>query len=336
VLFFAIAALSAKSITLLFGGDIMLNGITPSGHTFQEIGSVASRVDTVLGNLEIPLTTSTTKTSRKTPEELKRKDQWILKGDPKHVPFLKSTGIQLVSLANNHAMDYGAKGLSQMISSLDSAGISHAGAERTAALAMAPTIWKSPKGVRVALLSVLGFQTTKALLKTTPATVTSPGIGVLNLRGSFGPDTQRKLKGWIRKAHLSADIVIVAIHWGVERKSLPNPYQVQLGRLLIDSGADIVWGNHPHVLQGAELYKHKLIMYSMGNFISSTPAQNGFFQVKWEKDGLQSPAFYPGRISGGRVGLVSGKGKAAAFREMHRLCQLLLQHYPSPVSKSAL
>ena len=314
----------------------MLNGIAPSSRTFAEIGSLSLKSDVVLGNLEIPLTTSTTKTSRKTLEELKRKDQWILKGDPNHVPFLKSTGISMVSLANNHAMDYGPKGLNQMMNGLDRAKISHAGAGQSAVEAMAPTIVKTRQGVRVALLSVLGFQTTKALLKTTPATLTSPGIGVLNLRGTFGPAIQKKLKGWIGRAHQNADIVVVAIHWGVERKHVPNPYQVQLGRLLIDSGADIVWGNHPHVLQGAEMYKDKLIMYSMGNFISNTPAQNGFFRLALDQDGSQTPIFYPGHVSGGRVQLISGPSKSAAFREMHRLCQLLLQHYPSPVSKPAL
>ncbi len=336
VLLSIVAPLFARTTTLLFGGDIMLNGIAPSPKVFANIRPLAAKSDLVFGNLEIPLTSSQTKTSRKSAAELLKKDQWILKANPEHAAFLANAGINAVSLANNHAMDYGPGGLSQMTSLLDKNHISHAGAGLNADQAMQGTVISSKNHKSVSLLSVMGFQTTGALLKTTPATLTSPGIGVLNLKGRMDSKVRSKLTGWIGRAKRKSEFVVVAIHWGVERKSIPNPYQVQLGRALVDAGADIVWGNHPHVLQGAELYRGKLIMYSMGNMISNLPAKGGFINDIIDDQGHQKVFFAPTEIRGGQIRTLSGPARTTATLEMKRLCQLLVKRYPSPVSTPAL
>ncbi|MDR3691306.1 MAG: CapA family protein [Fimbriimonas sp.] len=323
------AALSAHGAALLFGGDIMLNGIVPSAKTLSDIKPLTRRIDVAFGNLEIPLTHATTKTARKSAAELKKKDQFILKADPSHIKFVKDAGIGMVTLANNHAMDYGRSGLREMTALLDRNKIGHAGAGVDADAAMSPAIRKLPSGQTVALLSVMAFQTTAALLKTTPATRTSPGVGVLNLHGDLGQKAQAKLKAWIANAHDGADWVVVGIHWGIERKPLPTPYQVGLGRALIDAGADVVWGNHPHVLQGAELYRGKLIMYSMGNLISNLPSRSGFIELKIDEEGNESPSFIPAEVKGGRVLLLRGKQKTVAFAGFRKLCHLLEKKYPS-------
>jgi len=161
-------------------------------------------------------------------------------------------------------------------------------------------------------------------------------VGVLSFGGVIGKKAKEKLERWISRAREKADYVIVGVHWGVERKPLPTPYQVALGRALIDAGADVVWGNHPHVLQGAEFYKKRLIMYSMGNLISNLPAQNGFFKLSFDESGNQSAEFFPGRDAAGRVTLTKGPQKGAAFRYMKALCRLLLHRYPTTVSVPAL
>ena len=314
----------------------MLNGVQPSPNTFADIVQLTSHADLAFGNLEIPLTNSRTRTLRKSAAELQRKDQFILKADPRHARFLSGSGIGAVSLANNHAMDYGFAGLSEMTALLDHYKIAHAGAGPNATSAMKAAIVSVRGGKKIALLSVMAFQSTAALRKTTPATLTSPGVGVLNLSGTVDTKARNKLARWIKSARQNADFVVVGIHWGIERKNLPTPYQVSLGRALVDAGADVVWGNHPHVLQGAEMYKGNLIMYSMGNLVSSLPSQNGFFKLTIQEDGTQKPEFSPAQVRGGRVLMLRAKQKAAAFATMKGLCRLLLARYPSSVSLPAL
>ncbi len=326
--------LIAKGLTLLFGGDIMLNGINPSDGVFAGIAPISHKCDLFLGNLEIPLTNSTHRTTRKSALEILNRQQWVLKASPLHGPFLKKAGFGAVSLANNHAMDYGSTGLSQMIGALDKVGIKHAGAGKDVQQAMSGT--PIPRKKRLVLLSVMGFQTSKALFKTTPATSDSPGIGALDLKGSFNERTREDLRSWIGSARNNAEIVIVAIHWGTERKAVPNPYQVTLGRTLVDCGADVVWGNHPHVLQGAEFYKGKLIMYSMGNLISNLPSRTGFIKLTIDTGGQQKVDFIPAEIHGGSVSIVKPANQVRWKREMQGLCKLLLKRFPCAVSVPAL
>ena len=330
-----VTALAAKTV-LLFGGDIMLSGISPSPHVLEGIRKLTAQCDLSFANLEIPLTNATTKTPNKSPAELERKDQWILKADPKHAQFIRQCGITMVTLANNHAMDYGKRGLEQMIQELDANKIHHAGADRNSNAALRPS-FSAVKGHKtVALLSVLAFVTPSALRKTTPATLNSAGVAVLSFGGTIGERAKEKLSRWISSARAKADIVIVGVHWGIERKPIPSPYQVTLGRAMIDAGADVVWGNHPHVLQGAEMYKKHLIMYSMGNLISNLPAQTGFFKLEFAADGSQTARFFPGRDAAGRVSLLKAGQREAAYQKMKALCRLLLHRYPSTVSAPAL
>jgi len=314
----------------------MLNGIAPSSHVFEGIRDLTSGCDLCLANLEIPLTNSKTKTWRKSVSELKAKDQWILKANPKHAEYIAGAGFTLVSLANNHAMDYGRAGLFEMTSLLDKYKISHAGAGLNSNTALRPAIVTLSNEKKVALLSTLGFMTAKALRKTTPATLDTPGVAVLNINGRLDAKAKEKLSRWIKLGRDKADFVIVGIHWGVERKPLPTPYQVALGRALIDAGADIVWGNHPHVLQGAEFYNGHLIMYSVGNLISNLPATTGFFKVDITDNGKQSIQFAPAKDAAGKVSLLAVKRQAAMQKAMKDLCRLLLRRYPSTVSVPAL
>lgn len=314
----------------------MLNGIQPSPHVLEGIRKLTAQCDLSFANLEIPLTQSKTQTPNKSAAEVKKKDQWILKADPKHASFIREAGITMVTLANNHAMDYGRPGLEEMFGNLDKNKIHHAGAGLNSKDALSPTFSQVKGHKTVALLSVLAFLTPAALRKTTPASTFSPGVAVFSFGGVIGKNAKEKLERWINRAKENADFVVVGVHWGVERKPLPTSYQVTLGRALIDAGADVVWGNHPHVLQGAEFYKKRLIMYSMGNLISNLPAQNGFFKLSIDDAGNQSAVFIPGKDAAGRVTLIKGPQKTAAYRNMKALCRLLLHRYPSTVSVPAL
>jgi poly-gamma-glutamate synthesis protein (capsule biosynthesis protein) len=127
-------------------------------------------------------------------------------------------------------------------------------------------------------------------------------------------------------------LLVVGLHWGIERQTIPTAYQVTLGRACIDAGADIVWGNHPHVLQGAELYKGKPILYSMGNLISSKGGATGVVKIVYEDGQLKRSQFLPLMISDGRVQPVNGPHGQAAVKSYEKLCEAIQRHYPSKES----
>jgi len=310
----------------------MLNGIAPSPKTFAGVERITKGADLTVANLEIPLTTARTPTLRKTAEELRRKDQWVLKADPRHGQHLASSGFDLVSLANNHAMDFGPAGLTQMTRTLEAVGIAYAGAGRHLNDALRPTIVTLPNGKRVGLISGMAFVTTAALQKVTPATPKEPGVNGLTFDGVIGTRARLRLGRYVAAAKRQCEFLIVGLHWGVERKQIPSRYQVDLGRAFAEAGADLVWGHHPHVLQGAELYRGVPILYSMGNLISPLPAQTGFARFSFGRQITFD--FLPARIRAGRVSALTGREAVAARIEFARLCGEVQRCYPDEHSRN--
>jgi poly-gamma-glutamate synthesis protein (capsule biosynthesis protein) len=95
---------------------------------------------------------------------------------------------------------------------------------------------------------------------------------------------------------------------------------VALAHAFIDAGADVVWGHHPHVLQGAELYHGHPILYSMGNLVSPTPAVGGLIKLQFDGSKFRTASFIPTRIQGGRVAPVRGSAARARDEAYFRLC----------------
>ena len=158
---------------------------------------------------------------------------YAFKGPAEFVNILTSSSVEAVTIANNHSSDYGYKSYTDTKANLDNAGVVHFGYDETAIYEV--------KGVKVGL------------------------VGIYELNDHTGRATQ--VKNNIAKVkEEGADVVIVIFHWGIERDAAPSSSQITLGRLAIDSGADLVCGHHPHVLQGIETYKGKSIVYSLGNF----------------------------------------------------------------------
>lgn len=157
-----------------------------------------------------------------------------IKGKPEYTGIMTSSSIEAVSLGNNHSADYGAQSLVDTKAALDAAGIKYAINDTI-------SYYTTDEGIVVAMVS---------------ASITSWG----NSRDQY------LLDGVTEARNQGADLVIACCHWGIEREHYPNSYQTNLGHALIDKGADLVIGNHPHVLQGIEEYNGKLIVYSLGNF----------------------------------------------------------------------
>jgi poly-gamma-glutamate capsule biosynthesis protein CapA/YwtB (metallophosphatase superfamily) len=186
-------------------------------------------------------------------------DDWRFHGsgmmfsaNPKHIKGLVNAGLDWVSLANNHMGDSGDSGILETIKNLDKYGLAHGGAGANSKQARTATLLKAG-GITV---GILGYDSIAGYYR---ATATSPGTARLSAK-ALAKDIAAA-----RKA--GADLVIVFPHWGVEYKEKPSQYQVSMGRAAIDAGADMVIGNHPHWVEGMEVYKGKPIWYALGNFV---------------------------------------------------------------------
>ncbi|GAB4507836.1 MAG: CapA family protein [Sulfuricaulis sp.] len=231
-------------------GDIMLGGTaTPEmrkygyDYPFELTKDILKQAQIVFGNLEGPLTDGGAAGTVK---------QYVFRSPPDKVaPALARAGFNVVSLANNHTLDYGPEGLEDTRAALEKAGIRHAGAGRNVTDARQP-VYMMANGTTVAFL---------AYSLTFPeefwAGPDKPGT-------AFGHE--KHVRADVATARQTADVVVVSFHWGQEGKTELRDYQTQLARAAIDSGASAVLGHHPHILQGVEHYKHGVILYSLGNF----------------------------------------------------------------------
>lgn len=325
------ATLLQPTWTLLLGGDVMLNGIDPASRPLKSIASFTRSADLAIVNLEIPLTSARSATTRKTSAQLKAKTQFVLKAHPHHVGSLWGAGIDAVTLGNNHAMDYGPEGLSEMTGLLSAKAIAYAGAGSGSAVAWSPAVL-NVRGFKVALLSMLAFKTHSALNTCWPATDDSPGIATLYLAGVIGESAKVRVRQLVTTAKRDADFLIVALHWGVEKETVPDRYQVSLGRAFVDAGADLVVGHHPHVLQGGETYSRKPILYSLGNLISPRPGSTALFQLTFQGTELQAVAAAPCEIRDGKVGPLPDPRDRQALASFRQLGEALRKRFPSKSS----
>jgi hypothetical protein len=201
-----------------------------------------SQFDLAVGNLECVLSTSTEGAFGKC----------TLRGHPGWAHSLRAAGIRLVTLANNHAMDFETPGLLDTIRALDEAGIRYVGAGRNIDEARAPVIMEL-RGRRVAFLGRTGVHVGAR----TVATATEAGVAFLD---------EEELLEAVRRSAQQADDVFVLLHWGVEEYLMPAPSQRRLARQIAEAGCSVLFGHHPHVLQGVETFGRCLVFYSLGNF----------------------------------------------------------------------
>jgi hypothetical protein len=176
----------------------------------------------------------------------------VFTGDPRLIAGIGRAGIDVASVASTHIGDGGRAGILQTMASLRKDGITPFGAGVNLAAARQPAIFHEG-GAKVAILGYDGISDRYY-------GATSSTIGDAPLVGAY-------VRADVRAARAAgADVVIVFPHWGIEYTSGPSPVQQRLAHLMIDSGADIVIGNHPHWAQAMEVYKGKPIWYSLGNF----------------------------------------------------------------------
>ncbi|GAA5169412.1 CapA family protein [Viridibacterium curvum] len=241
-------AAGPRTLSLAFGGDIMLDDgpgrvIANGGDPLRHIAPWLAGADYRIANLEVPVATvgkplaSKIFTFRARPETLK-----LVRGR-----------FDAVSVANNHAGDYGKAAFLETLQHLDAYGIARFGGGRNLEEAHAP-LWIERNGLRIA---VLGYNEFKP--RSFEAGPSWPGV-------AWSEDSH--VVADIRAARKAgADLVIPFMHWGWEREPDPTERQRRLARLMIDAGADAVVGTHPHITQGAEIHRGKPIIYSLGNLV---------------------------------------------------------------------
>ena len=225
---------------------------------FSTVYDYLSEDDLTVANLEVVFT------GRYAHED----KMYYLRADADHTAILKEGSIEAVNTVNNHAMDFFEKGYNDTMEALDAAGIDHFGTIRGVSDL---TLVKEVNGIR---FGFTGF--------TYPAI--EGGMSVISRH-----ITELKETG-------HCDVVVVSLHWGRETHPTPESWQQTFSKQLIDAGADVVWGHHPHVLQPMEFYKGKPIFYSTGNFtfgtISDLDPATGIFRLSYdrEEDGVKLTA----------------------------------------------
>jgi poly-gamma-glutamate synthesis protein (capsule biosynthesis protein) len=250
----------SEKLTMLFGGDVylsdhVLNAYNKAGGISGVLDSAYRQeiadADIFFVNEEFPFSDRGTQAADK---------QYTFRLPPEKVSIFQEIGIDGVTLANNHALDFGTDALLDSCATLDSVGIPHTGAGANLDAARQAVTYEV-NGRKIAIIGAS---------RVFPQADWAAGANHPGMLSAYDPAV---LLEQIRTLKQNQDIVIAYIHWGIEREETPNDLQKNLARQLIDAGADLVIGAHPHVLQGIEYYKGKPIIYSLGNFIfgSSIP-----------------------------------------------------------------
>lgn len=296
----------SEPTTLLFSGDIYMTdklvarygteGI--SAYMSDEILSEMTGVDIFMANHEFPFST------RGTPMEGKK---YTFRTNPENVQILKDMGVDIVTLANNHTLDFGTVALQDTFQTLDGAGILYAGAGDTKERAEALQIIEV-NGQK------FGFLAATRVIPVTNWNVEyrQPGL--------FTTYDDTRLVECIKAAKEECDFLTVYVHWGVERVAYPEEYQKVMARHFVEAGADLIIGSHPHVLQGIEFIEEKPVFYSLGNYaFYQALEKTALVKVTVWPDGDVEYDLVPVSVVQGKNELLQGEKASAIYTYMNEI-----------------
>lgn len=280
----AAGKLRVRPLVLAAVGDVNLDHPHKPDHPWRDVAPVLRRADVAVANLESAVSTRGIAVAGK---------DYAFRGTPAALRAVGRAGIDAVSLANNHSLDYGRYAFLDTLRIAHDAGIAVVGGGLNLGYARRPAIFTAG-GLRVALLAFsdvrpLGFDAGPALPGAVPA---FPEL--------MDPD--------IRAARKRADVVVVYFHWGEELATEPDDRQRRLAQLALDAGATVVLGAHAHVLQAVERPdSRRLVAWGLGNFVfpsfSPETKDTGILQVHLARNGVRGARLLPARIEGGRPAL---------------------------------
>lgn len=271
---------------------------------FDNIRDVLADSDILFGNLETVLSH-------------KKRNRWLLprlymRGDPGDIPALRDCSFKVMSISNNHMMQHGTEAFHDTVKRLESNSI-------------------YPIGMK----SELPFHSKPFITK-----INDIKIGFLSY--SLRPEEYRPkevlyclgeeedINDDIHKLKKDVDFVIISIHWGDEYIKKPSPSQIAMARRIIDEGANIILGHHPHVLQGIESYKDGLIAYSLGNFVFDMwmpeTRKSIILQIHLDKTGIVGFNVIPIRINRQyQPEVLNGDDAISDLKEFEELCRIIEQ-----------
>jgi poly-gamma-glutamate capsule biosynthesis protein CapA/YwtB (metallophosphatase superfamily) len=244
-----------SKITIFAVGDIMLDrgveykikkeGKEDFKFPFLKISDDLKKADLLVGNLEGPISDRGEKIG----------SIYSFRMDPESINGLEYAGFDVLSLANNHALDYGRVALEDTMNILRDNDIDYIGAGFNEKEVSSVKI-KEINGLKIGFLAYTDFG----------SKFWKPGSDTSGV-SFFNAEDFEKIKKEIIEAKKTADILIVSFHSGTEYSKSPTNFQKEFGRFCIDAGADLILGHHPHVTQPVEQYKSGWIAYSLGNFV---------------------------------------------------------------------
>lgn len=298
----------SPSLEMTFVGDIIFGRYREDGYdpipepnqpVFDEIEAL-TRSDLLVGNLETPLVDGL-------PEHSPIGSPFPFGAEASMAQYLVAGGFGAVSLANNHAYDLRGPGIEQTPAILEQLGVVPLGAAARADGPRVETVEQG--GWRVGFVAITVHSNVDSLAGV-------PAVPRVELE-----QIETRISPLVEQARMSHDVVAVLVHWGDEYADAPSWPQREAAFALVEAGADLVVGHHPHVLQGVERHGHGVIAYSLGNFlfenVKDVPRQTGVLRTRFDEVGCLSavvfhPAFVksvPVKHPAPAVGYMGGKVK---------------------------
>lgn len=244
---------------------------------FSETEQILRKADITFGNLETVLSLR----CRQLPKK------YIFNADPEYGRILKDAGFDLLSLSNNHSFDCGEEGITETSEVLRRFGVRSVGSAFGTDADAAHEVF-IVKGIRIAFLAFSAINPLPSLKET-----------------QTGLETER-VRNEVMSARKDADVVIVSFHWGTENSSTIDQNQLNLEKAAYGSGADVILGHHPHVLQGLRMARSPigrrmvLTAFSLGNFLFDSPvrlnkrfAESGILNFRVNKNGITGAKLIP-------------------------------------------
>lgn len=301
------------TVTLVFGGDVDLDELphTPPNAGQSLLAGVAAyqTADVAMVNLGDSLATAATSLE----------EEFFNRQRPEVAALLKESGVDIVNLTSDEVLAFGGQGLSETLETLDRDGIYRVGAGRNEREARRPEVL-DVKGQRIAYLSY-------DRAKSRPAHKTVGGVNA--------PDKQAIMDD-IQAIRDEVDWLVVSYRWQQDLPEKPSDLQTNLARMAIDQGADLVVGHHPSQLQGAEIYKGRPIVYSLGDFVASPPAademsESAVLQVSL-RDRQMKVDVIPVNVEAGQPHKANGEKAAKIFAKL----QTASAEFETPMAPSII
>ncbi len=298
---------SIAQVSFCAVGDVLLdrdvrNIIEKKGinYPFENIKEIISQNDLALFNLECPIVDSL--------NGFPINKRYSFRAEPNYIEGLKYAGFNIASVANNHTIDYGKTGFLKTIELLRNDSIFTIGGGENQQEAFKPLLIEKD-GETFAIFGVLEF-----LLEGTTFSENRP-------YPAFGQiDRLCKI---IQDYNSIIDNIIVSFHWGNENSIIPTSRQTEYAHKVINAGADLVLGHHPHVLQSIETYRNKLILYSLGNFIfdnsQELQKQSVIFKCKFKDGNILMPEIIPVYIKNNRPELATSQVTSEIFEHLKKV-----------------